>query len=250
VSERIRLVLVDDHELVLESLRSSLSAEFDVLASVATGAEVLPAVLEHRPDVLLLDLGLPDRSGLEILSDLKQNTPDLRILVVTMHNDPVLVESALQSGATGFIPKNAGLQELCGAVREVAAGHRYVSPRLPRRADRPADGSEQLGFGNLTPRQRQIVRLLGEGKTTAEIAVALSLSPNTITYHRSRVRKALGLTSEVALDRYAFIILLSQHDRLTPSATETPVPPRVPVEDPGDEPDPEDLPPLLGGGEC
>jgi DNA-binding NarL/FixJ family response regulator len=237
VSERIRLVLVDDHELVLESLRSSLSSEFDVLASVATGAEVLPAVLEHRPDVLLLDLGLPDRSGLEIISDLRQHTPDLRILVVTMHNDPVLVESALQSGATGFIPKNAGFQELCGAVKEVAAGHRYVSPRLPRRADRPADGSEQLGFEHLTPRQRQIVRLLGEGKSTAEIAAALSLSPSTVTYHRSRVRKALGLTSEAALDRYAFIIHLSQHDLMSGSAAEVSDPPLPLVESPGHEAD-------------
>jgi len=214
VSPQTRIVLVDDHDLVRESLRSSLSAEFDVVASVSTGAEVLPAVSEHRPDVLLLDLGLPDRSGLEIISDLKQHSPDVRILVVTMHNDPVLVESALHSGAHGFIPKNAGLQELCEAVREVAAGKRYISPRLPKRGSRPADGSEQLGFGNLTPRQRQIVRLLGEGKTTAEIAAALSLSPNTITFHRARIRKALGLTTEVALDRYAFIIQLSQDDRL------------------------------------
>jgi len=213
MTERTRIILVDDHELVLESLRASLGVEFDVVASVSTGAEVLPAVSEHRPDVVLLDLGLPDRSGLEIIGDLKHDAPGVRILVVTMHNDPVLVDSALHSGAHGFVPKNAGLQELCEAVREVAAGRRYVSPRLPRRAGIPADGSEQFGFGNLTPRQRQIVRLLGEGKTTIEIAAVLSLSPNTITFHRARIRKALGITSEAALGRYAFIIQLSQDDR-------------------------------------
>jgi DNA-binding NarL/FixJ family response regulator len=215
MTDRTRIILVDDHDLVRESLRTSLGAEFEVVASVATGAEVLPAVSEHQPEVVLLDLGLPDRSGLEIIGDLQQQAPAVRILVVTMHNDPVLVDSALHSGAHGFVPKNAGLQELCEAVREVAAGRRYVSPRLPRRGGRPADGSEQFGFGSLTPRQRQIVRLLGEGKTTAEIAAALSLSPNTITFHRSRIRNALGITSEAALGRYAFIIQLAQDDRRT-----------------------------------
>jgi len=215
MTDRTRIMLVDDHELVLESLRTSLGGEFKVVASVSTGAEVLPAVAEHTPDVVLLDLGLPDRSGLEIIGDLRQHAPAVRILVVTMHNDPVLVDSALHSGAHGFVPKNAGLQELCTAVHEVAEGRRYVSPRLPRRGDRPADGSEQFGFANLTPRQRQIVRLLGEGKTTAEIAAALSLSPNTITFHRSRIRKALGITSEAALGRYAFIIQLAQDERRT-----------------------------------
>jgi DNA-binding NarL/FixJ family response regulator len=215
MTDRTRIILVDDHDLVRESLRTSLGAEFDVVASVSTGVEVLPAVSEHQPEVVLLDLGLPDRSGLEVIVDLKQHAPAVRILVVTMHNDPVLVDSALHSGADGFVPKNAGLQELCEAVREVAAGGRYVSPRLPKRGGRPADGSEQFGFGSLTPRQRQIVRLLGEGKTTAEIAAALSLSPNTITFHRSRIRKALGITSEAALGRYAFIIQLAQDDRRT-----------------------------------
>lgn len=215
MTPRTRILLVDDHALVLESLRASLSSEFDVVACVATAADVLPAVQAHQPEVVLLDLGLPDRSGLEVLSDLKHYAASVRVLVVTMHNDPVLVESAMQSGAHGFVPKNAGLQELCSAVRDVAAGLRYLSPRLPKRASRPADGSEHLGLANLTPRQRQIVRLLGEGKTTAEIAACLALSPNTITFHRARIRKALGISSEAGLSKFAFITRLAEAERPT-----------------------------------
>jgi DNA-binding NarL/FixJ family response regulator len=212
MSERPRLLLVDDHHLVLEGFRLELKDEFEIVGMLATGAEVADSCRKLQPDVVLLDLSLPDLSGLEVVTHLKATCPKTRVLIVTMHNDPVLADAALQAGAQGFIPKDADVSELKCAIRQVLKGEQYRSPLIEKRA--PQYSAMNLGFdlARLTPRQQQIVRLLGDGKSTAKIAEELHVSPNTITFHRMRIRKALGIPTEWALMRYAMVVCMSEEE--------------------------------------
>jgi DNA-binding NarL/FixJ family response regulator len=206
VSDKPRLLLVDDHHLLLEGLRLELKAEFEIIGMLACGAQVAEQCRRLLPDLVLLDLSLPDRSGLEVIADIRSANPDLKILMVTMHRDRVLANACLQAGASGFVPKDAEVEELRSAMRQVLAGKRYISPLIPARPQKFS--SEDLAFplAKLTPRQREVLRSLGEGKSTARIAAELHLSSNTVTFHRVRIRKALGIPSEWALLKYALMV--------------------------------------------
>ena len=212
VAARARLLLVDDHHLVAEGLKSALREHFDVLAIAATATEALRQATDLQPDAILLDLGLPDRSGLELIPDLGAAAPGARILVVSMHTDRALAEAALQAGAAGFVPKDAGMAELCVAVGEVLQGRRYLSSLLTRRHQSDVPGPRPLGFNRLTPRQQEIVRLIGAGRNSVEIAKALHLSPYTVAFHRKRIRKALGIDTELAFLRYAFLVQVGDQE--------------------------------------
>jgi DNA-binding NarL/FixJ family response regulator len=211
-----RLFLVDDHRMVLEGLRLALRKEYDIVGMTAMGASVLEACRDLRPDAVLLDLSLPDRSGLEVIGDLKAELPEIRIVVVTMHSDRIMADASLQSGAHGFVPKDAGMEELKLALTQVLAGRRFISDLVPRDADRSAAAGIAPGLAKLTPRRRQIVRLLGEGRSTREIAAELSLAPATITFHRARIRDILGIESEWDLVRYAWIVRMSEKESERP----------------------------------
>ena len=214
-----RLLLVDDHHLLLDSLRQSLQAEYEIVGMVSTGGEVTEACSRLAPDLVLLDLSLPDRSGLEVIGELQATSPTVKILVVTMHVDRVLAEASIQAGAHGFVPKDAGLDELRLAIREVLPGREFVSDLVPHSRPRLAPGTPAFQFEHLTPRQRQIVQLLGEGKSTHSIADELGISHWTVTFHRTRIRHALGIDTEWGLMRYAMMVLMSEaeaHRRVEP----------------------------------
>jgi DNA-binding NarL/FixJ family response regulator len=134
---------------------------------------------------------------------------------VTMHRDRVLADAVLQAGASGFIPKDAAVDELRWAIRAVLAGSRYVSPLVTEGADPYPDGLS-FDLGRLTQRQQQVVRLLGDGKSTARIAEELQVSPNTVTFHRVRIRKALGIGTEWGLMRYALVVRMSESRGMGP----------------------------------
>lgn len=210
MSARPRLLLVDDHHLMLEGLRLELESEFEIVAMLDTGGPVAEECLRLLPDVVLLDLSLPDRSGLEVIMDIRSVSPELKILVVTMHADRVLADACMQAGAVGFIPKDADVSDLIGAIRAVLAGGRYVSPLLPSHPPKHSSADMAFSLSRLTPRQQQIVRLLGDGKSTATIAAELHVSASTVTFHRVRIRKALGIPTEFALLRYALVLKLSE----------------------------------------
>lgn len=197
---------------MLEGLRLALQADHDIVGLLAGGATLVRECRRLRPDAVLLDLSLPDGSGLELIADLRRAVPGVKILVVTMYADRVLADAALQSGAHGFVPKDAGTEELCHAIAEVLAGRDYVSPLLPKHSKAWNADQAVFGLDQLTPRQRQIVRMLGDGMSTARIATELDLSPNTITFHRTRIRKILGIDSEWGLMRYALVARMSQEE--------------------------------------
>jgi DNA-binding NarL/FixJ family response regulator len=209
-----RLLLAEDHELFSEGLRAMLGKEYVILGVVRDGGEVIAAVREHQPDVLLLDLSLPHRTGMDLLGDLKNLTAAPRVVVVTMHVDSVLVDTAISLGASAFVPKDASVDELRTAIEEVLEGRRYLSPRLPRRVRRGPE-VDRLGFGRLTPRQQVIVRMIGQGLTTEQMAANLGLSPYTVQYHRKSIRQQLGLDTDWAMLRYAILVGLG--DEETPS---------------------------------
>ena len=139
--------------------------------------------------------------------------PDIKILVVTMHADRVMADASIQTGAHGFLPKDAGIPELTSALTRILAGHRVVSDRIPKLlTTRSTVADAALGLAQLTPRQRKIVHLIGEGKRTADIAGEIGCSAATVSFHRMGIRKALGLQSEFALLRYALLVRLSEQE--------------------------------------
>jgi two-component system, NarL family, nitrate/nitrite response regulator NarL len=210
---RPRLYLVDDHQLLLQGLELALQDRYDIVGSTTAGAGVLDACRELKPDAVLLDLSLPDRSGLEIIADLRAELPAIKIVVVTMHADRVMADASLQTGAHGFLPKDAGVPELTSAINRVLAGYRVISDRIPKTiTTRSSVADAALGLAQLTPRQRKIVHLIGEGQRTADIAAVLGCSAATVSFHRMSIRKALGLQSEFELLRYSLLVRLSEQE--------------------------------------
>ena len=204
-SPRPRLLLVDDHPLILAGLRTDLGTDYEIVGLLCTGAEVLGECRRLEPDAVLLDLSLPDRSGFEVVRDLRTAGLTTRILLVSMHNDRPTAEAALQTGADGYVSKDAPVTELRHALAEVLAGRCYLSPLLVDPATHQ-EADVVPGLSELSPHQRQVVSLLGEGQSTERIAEAMGLSANTITYHRVRIRKILGIDSEWGLMRYAMMV--------------------------------------------
>jgi DNA-binding NarL/FixJ family response regulator len=204
-AKRPRIILADDHHLLVEGLRQLLSPRFDVVAVVYDGEALLATLRRTSADALLLDLGLPGRSGLDLLPDIRALRPTMKVLVVTMHLDRVLADAAIAGGADGFVPKDAGAEELQVALHEVLAGRRFVSRLVPKSSHRVGLGARHMGLARLTPRQQEIVRMIGEGRSTAEIAAALGLRPSTVAFHRANMRKALGIPTEWGLVRFAIL---------------------------------------------
>jgi len=205
VTAKVRLLIVEDHPLVAQGLRALLEPDHDVVAIVNDSAKALLNIERTRPDVVLLDLSMPRRNGIELLPDIRAEYPTLKVLVVTMHIDRSLADMAFAAGANGFVPKEATAKELRAAIAAVLGGERFLSARVPRRAYRSANVLRDPTIDRLTPRQLQILRLLGEGKSGAEIAEALHLSTRTIEFHRAGIRRVLGIANEYGLVRYAIM---------------------------------------------
>ncbi len=207
---RPRLILADDHHLLVESLRSTLSKRFTVAAVAYDGDALLGLLPTTEAECLLLDLSLPGRNGLELIPAVRRLRPALKILIVTMHLDRSLADAAMQTGANGFVPKDSGLEELETAITAVLAGQRYLSPRLPPHTQSVGLAASHPAFSKLTPRQQEIVQLIGDGKTTADIASILGLSQRTVGFHRTNIRKTLGIDSELGLARQAVLFRMGQ----------------------------------------
>jgi two-component system NarL family response regulator len=206
---RLRLVLGDDHHLMVEALRTALSVKYDVVAIGYTAEEIVAAVRTQQPDLLLLDLSLPGRNGLELIPELLAHSSHTRIIVVTMHLDRLIAESSLRKGAHGFVPKDAGLEELDRAIQTVWRGESYISTRVPPSTNRVAMDATHAALAALTPRQHEIIRMVADGLTSTEIAKRLGLSERTVAFHRTNIRAKLGIESDGGLLRYALLLRLN-----------------------------------------
>ena len=202
----IRVLIVDDHAVVRTGLRRVLDAEDDI-ETVGEAADADRAVfeaIENRPDVVLLDVMMPGKSGIEGLPALLQAVPEVRVLILSMQDDPRYVREAFEAGASGYVLKEAVDTEVVDAVRAVAAGDRYVHPSLGARlvaAD--ADARRRAASDPLSDREREVLRLLALGHTNQEIATMLFISVRTAETHRAHIMRKLGLSSRAELVRHA-----------------------------------------------
>lgn len=199
----IRILLADDHAAMRESLRLLLEGEADI--DVVAETDSLRSVMDHmharHPDVLVLDLGMPSwGGGIETLNRLRKDARDTRIVVLTMDDDPASARRALDNGALGLVLKEMADSDLPPAVRNASRGHGYVSPALAVKLnlDKPSQQGDKL-----TPREREVLRLITLGHTSVEIAEKLGLSPRTIETHRARIHRKLGLATRAELVQYA-----------------------------------------------
>ncbi len=202
----IRILVVDDHAVVRSGLRRVLDAEPD-LETVGEAPNAERAVfeaLEHKPDVVLMDVVLPGKSGIEIIPTLLQNAPETRVLVLSMQDDPRYLREAFEAGASGYVLKEAADTEVVDAVRAVAAGERYVHPVLGARlVEVEAEERRRAAEDPLSEREREVLRLLALGHTNQEIAKTLYISVRTAETHRAHIMQKLHLSSRAELVRYA-----------------------------------------------
>jgi two-component system NarL family response regulator len=194
-STRVRVMLVEDHPLVAEGFKALLEPEFNVVAIVNDPADVTRRYRELKPDIVALDIALPGKSGLKLASELLEEWPAARIIMLTMHGQQDYVDRALELGARGFVLKLADVEELRTALRTVFSGGQYISKLSPM-----SDGRRLPPF---TFRRMQVLKLIGEGLTSPEIAERLRIDSRTVEYHRAAIKKALGLKTNAALVRYA-----------------------------------------------
>ncbi|WP_454831140.1 response regulator [Pseudoxanthomonas wuyuanensis] len=191
----MRVLIVDDHTLVRAGITRLLQAlpDVDVVAEASDAQQALDLAIIHRPDIILLDLSLPDRSGLDVLQPLKEAVPGVRVVIMSMHNDPGQVRSALDRGCAGFVVKEAAPMELELAIRSAVAGQVFLSPQVSAKMLAPLLGNgKPTGIAALSPRQRQILRKLGGGMSSKEIAAHLGISVKTVETHRARMMESLG----------------------------------------------------------
>jgi len=191
----LRVLIVDDHTLVRAGLGRLLQgfADVQVVGEASTAEQSLQLTLQLAPDVVLMDLSLPGRTGLEALSDILLSAPGSRVVMMTMHDDAAHVRDALDRGAVGFLVKDAAPAELELALRAAHAGQVFLSPQISAKMLAPLLSREkQSGVAGLSPRQREILRRIGTGQSNKEIAADLGISVKTVETHRARMMEALG----------------------------------------------------------
>ena len=202
----IRVLVVDDHAVVRTGLRRVLDAEADI-ETVGEAPNAERAVFEamaHKPDVVLMDVVMPGKSGIEIIPTLQQNAPEAKVLVLSMQDDPRYLREAFDAGASGYVLKEAADTEVVDAVRAVAAGERYVHPTLGARlVEAEAAERRRADEDPLSEREREVLRLLALGHTNQEIAKLLYISVRTAETHRAHIMQKLRLSSRAELVRYA-----------------------------------------------
>lgn len=199
-----KILLADDHTLVAEAFKRLLEPEFEVVGTVADGRALLRAAPDLKPDVVLVDLNMPLLNGLDASEQLKQISPGIKIIVLTMNEDPDIAAETLSKWASGYLLKKSAGSELLKAVRDVLRGGRYVTPALqcdiPDRASRD---SRPDSSRSLTPRQREVLQLLAEGHTMKEAAAILNIATRTVAFHKYRIMQEFGLETNSDLLRFA-----------------------------------------------
>ncbi len=205
----IRVLLADDHALVREGLRSLLSdeADMEVVGEAEDGRSTVRLAAELTPDVVIMDVTMPDLNGIGATRKIMRKASGVRVLALSVHSDSRFVVRMIEAGASGYVPKGCSFEELCAAIRAVANGQTYLSPLIAgdvvrdyaRRLSQ-SSSSEETG---LTPREREVLQLLAEGKAAKEVGALLGVSTKTVSSHRRRMMVKLGIHSLAGLVRYA-----------------------------------------------
>lgn len=201
----IRVLLADDHAVVRQGFRLILSQhpDIEVVGEASNGREAVDKTLELKPDVTVTDIAMPELNGVEVVRQIRQNAPKVKVVVLSMHKDAVYVRETLRAGAKGYLLKDSIDQDLVKAVRAVAAGEAYLSPTISVTVLEDYEKHVEDPLDQITPRERQLLEMLAEGLTSKEIATQLDISVYTVDAHRSRIMKKLGLRSIGDLIRFA-----------------------------------------------
>jgi DNA-binding NarL/FixJ family response regulator len=203
---RPRVLLADDHRVVVEGLRRLLDAQFDVVGVVSDGRELLAAAKKLDPDAVVLDISMPSLNGIEAARQLRKGHSRAKLVFLTMHCDVTYAARSLEAGASGFVLKHSATSELVTAIQEALKGGTYITPQIAAdvvdalRRGSPAAGDAP---GELTPRQREVLQLVAEGHSAKEVAALLRISRRTAEFHKARAMEVLGLETTADLVKYA-----------------------------------------------
>jgi two-component system, NarL family, response regulator NreC len=199
-----RVVLADDHQVIREGLKSLLEASgLKVVGEASDGREAVKMATELKPDVIVLDISMPFLNGLDACRELTQGSPKTRSIILTMHKEEQYVMDAMRAGVKGYVLKSQAATDLLQAIREVCRGGVYLSPGVSRTVVNAYLTKSELPPDPLTARERQVLQLIGEGKTTKEVAVLLGVSVKTAETHRTRMMQKLDIHETAGLVRYA-----------------------------------------------
>ena len=202
---RFRVLLADDHILVAEACKKLLEPEFEVVGIVGNGRALLRANAELKPDLIVTDIAMPELNGLDAGEQIKQATPGVCLVYLTMNPDPELAAEAIRRGACGYLLKTSAASELVLAARKCLRHEKYVSPQITKSSIRRFLQDHQVDPGKekLTSRQREVLQLLAEGRSMKEVASVLNVATRTVAFHKYRIMSLLGLKSNAELVQYA-----------------------------------------------
>jgi DNA-binding NarL/FixJ family response regulator len=201
-----RVLLADDHSLVLEGFRRILEDECEIVGTVEDGRALLECAARLKPHVVLLDISMPLLNGIDATRQLKKALPDIKVIFVTMHADPAYLNEAFKAGASGYLLKRSAGSELAQAIHSVLEGNYFVTPLLTKGLVTSAIGDAPIPATRqsvLTPRQREVLQLVAEGKAVKEIAQLLNISPKTVEFHKAQIMEQLDLRTTAELTKYA-----------------------------------------------
>jgi DNA-binding NarL/FixJ family response regulator len=204
--KKVRILLGDDHSLILEGIRRMLEAEYEVAGSASNGREIVDAAERLKPDVVVLDVSMPILNGIDAGREIKKTSPSTKLVFLSMHANAIYLRKALEVGASAYILKSGASEELLEAIEAARRGESYVSPGFGRDVIESLRQSPQASTRaalDLTSRQKQILQLVAEGKQNKEIAEILCVSVKTIEFHRGRLMAKLGAHTVAELTRFA-----------------------------------------------
>jgi DNA-binding NarL/FixJ family response regulator len=203
---RPRILLADDHTLVLEGLRKLLEKDFELVGTVEDGRTLVSVAQELEPDVVVLDISMPQLNGIDAARQIHKLVPHCKLIFLTMHTDPHYAQEAFQAGASGYLLKRSAASELPQAIQAVLKEQHYVTPAITKEVFTPFLIHSHQTTSNqdpLTPRQREVLQLVAEGQGTKDIATILNLSVKTVEFHKSHIMKELDLHTTAELTKYA-----------------------------------------------
>ena len=204
--KRPRLLLADDHTMIMEGLSSVLEPEFDIVGRAEDGRQLMALAAQLNPDVIVADISMPLLNGIEAARQLKKSDSRIKFIFLTMHPEADLATEAFRVGASGYVLKSSAAKELQTAINEALKGRTYVTPRIAKEVleglmRQPTEEADR--FQALTPRQREVLQLLAEGHTSKEIGGILNVSTKTVEFHKGRIKTELGLRSIAELTQFA-----------------------------------------------
>jgi DNA-binding NarL/FixJ family response regulator len=204
--KRVTVILADDHAIVIEGLRRILEPEFEVVGVAGDGVALVRAVKTLRPDVAVVDISMPTLNGIEAARQARAKSPNIKIVFLSMHADVVYVSEALKAGGSAYVLKSSAGTEILSAIREALRGRTFVTPAIDRtklEEQIRRDQSREDAQRSLSPRQRAVLKLIAEGRTSKESAGVLGISPRTVEFHRYHTMASLGLHTIAELVQYA-----------------------------------------------